>query len=128
MVPSIFSFSWQHFSNSLYKLFLFYIIGALLNIAKLHNFLKSLHCYHITISKFWSQRESHNLFVSSQNIILQWNFLLTTMVAALLIVCSILQCKMNQSDSYSACPDDEFICLLLNQLLIECPSDTLDTF
>ena len=50
--------SWQRFSNSLYKLFLFYIIVTLL--AKLRNVSKSLHC-HITITKFYSHSLNENL-------------------------------------------------------------------
>ena len=48
------------------------------------------------------------------------------MVASFLVVCSILQRKMSQSDSLCAHQDDEFFCVLLNQILIECPSDILD--
>ena len=50
------------------------------------------------------------------------------MTAAFLVVCSILQWKMSRSDSFSVRQDDEFICVLLNQLLIECPSAILDMF
>ena len=50
--------SWQRFSNSLYKLFLFYIIVTLL--AKLRNVSKSLYCY-ITITKFYSHSLNENL-------------------------------------------------------------------
>ena len=66
-------FLWQHFSNNLYNLFLFYIIGNLMTIAKLYNVSKSLHCLVIsqfTINRFYSQWEPHNFFMfkSSLNI------------------------------------------------------------
>ena len=34
----------------------------------------------------------------------------------------------DESDSVSARLDDEFFCALLNQFLIECPSDILNMF
>ena len=100
----------------------------------MQNFIMFLNLYivscHTTTNKFYSQWESHNLFViSSLNINpSEWSFLLTTLIAAFLVVCSILQWKMSWSDSFSASLGDEFFCVLLKQLFIECPSDILDMF
>ena len=84
---------------------------------------------HITINKFYSQWESqsYNLFMfkGSLGINSSLKLFITTLVAAF-SVCSILQWKMSRSDSFSASPDDEFFCVMLNQLLIECPSNILD--
>ena len=52
------SSSWQHFSINLYKLFLFYIVGTLLNIAKLRNVSKSLHSVAISQSTNSTLKES----------------------------------------------------------------------
>ena len=49
------------FSNNLYKLFLFYIIDTLLNIAKLDNVSKPLHGLVISRSTNSTLNESHNL-------------------------------------------------------------------
>ena len=53
-------------------------------------------------------------------------FLLTILAATFLVAYSILQWKMSQSDSFPARLDDEFFCVLLNEVLIECPSDISD--
>ena len=112
------------FSNNLYKLFLFYIIDTLLNIAKLDNVSKPLHGLVIARSTNSTLNESHNLLQVLWMFIPQWSFLLTTLGAAFLLFA-----RLNQSDSFSASPDDGFFCVLLNQLLIdECPSDILDMF
>ena len=83
---------------------------------------------HITVNKFYSPRESHNLFMLWVLWILipQWSFLWTTLIAAFLVVCSILPWKMSRTDSFSAGLNDEFLSVLLNELLIKCPSDILD--
>ena len=78
--------------NSSINYFCSCTIGTLLNIAKLH-VSKYLQSCHITINKFHSQWEPHNLFT------LEVVCLLTTFSAAFLVVCSILQWKMSQSDS-----------------------------
>ena len=62
---------------------------------------------HITFNKFFSQRESHKLFISSVNVNFSWAGLFINKFGCyFLVVCSILQWKMSQSDSFSARPDD----------------------
>ena len=68
---------------------------------------------HITINKFYSQWESQSynlfMFIGSLGINSSLKLFITTLVAAF-SVCSILQWKMSRSDSFSASPDDEFLC------------------
>lgn len=100
---SIFNFSW-HLSNNCYKLFLFDTVGTLLNISKLHDVSKSLHC-HISQSTKSTLNETliTNLFkcykFSEYKCPMLNIIVLTTSVAAFWIVCSNLRWKMSQSDS-----------------------------
>ena len=110
-----YSSSWKHFSNNLYKLFLYYWYST--KYCQASCFQTFTLSRHITINKFYPQWESQRV-PPLKILIPQWSFLLTTLVAAFLVVCSILQWKMSQSDSSSANLDDEFFCILLNQLLI----------
>ena len=115
---SIFNFPW-HLSNNCYKLFLFDTVGTLLNISKLHDVSKSLHC-HISQSTKSTLNETliTNLFkcykFSEYKCPMLNIIVLTTSVAAFWIVCSNLRWKMSQSDSFSAHPDDGFFCVLLS--------------
>ena len=111
---------WWHFCNNLYELFLFYIIGALVNIAKkAYNVSKSLHCLVILQStNFYSQWQPNTVIVVICFKVLwilipQWSFLLTTLVAAFLFASFILQWKMtNHQNHFSVRPDNEFFCCL----------------
>ena len=101
-----------------------YTIGTLLNIAKLH-VSKYLPC--LVISQSINSTLSESLIIY-----LRYKFsecLLTTLLAAFLVVCSILQWKMSQSDCFLARPYDKFFYVLLNQLqlLIGCSSNILGT-
>ena len=96
-----------------------YTIGTSLNIAKLH-VSKYLHC--LVISKSINSTFSENLIIY-----LCYKFsecLLTTLLAAFLVACSILQWQMSQSDFFSACP---YNTLFYAKPLIECLSDILGT-
>ena len=89
--------------NSSINYFCSCTIGTLLNIAKLH-VSKYLHC--LAISQLINSTLSESLIIY-----LRYKFsecLLTTLLAAFLVVCSILQWKVSQSDSFSARPYDEF--------------------
>ena len=75
---------------------------------KLHNFSKSLMCCHSTFNKFCLllMRVLQLFYViSSLNITSRKSSSLTTLVAVLLIFCSILRWKINhiQSDSFFLC-------------------------
>lgn len=106
--------TWEVYFDLFYNIFLiiptncFYIISNSLNIAKLQNVSKSLHCHIITLSYniqqiLLSTRVSEFFYaLSSVNITPQWSFSLTTLVAAFLIVWLKLRCKMSQSDSFSS--------------------------
>ena len=101
-----YSFLWQNFSNiiiSSINYFCSYTIGTLLNIAKLH-VSKYLHC--LVILQLINSTLSESFIIY-----LRCKFsecLLTILFAAFLFVCSILQCKMSQLDSFSARPYDKF--------------------
>ena len=97
---------WQNFSNmiiSSINYFCSYTIGTLLNIAKLH-VSKYLPC--LVISQSINSTLSESLIIY-----LRYKFsecLLTTLLAAFLVVCSILQWKISQSYSFSARLYDKF--------------------
>ena len=91
------------YNNLLYKLFLFLYYWCSTKSCTTSCFQIFTLPFHITSNKFYSQWEPHNS--------LRYKFsecLLTTLLAAFLVVCSILQWKMSQSDSFSARPYDKF--------------------
>ena len=90
--------------NNLYKLFLFLFYWYSTKYCKTSCFQIYLPC--LVISQLINSTLNESLIIY-----LRYKFsecLLTTLLAAFLVVCSILQWKMSQSDCFSARPHDKF--------------------